>query len=474
MNFKTKNLSLLAALCVVLFCADVGISLIMTGGDETIELPYHGRGWPRGSIEMANLSTRISWWAGPPFGTGSMYEFEYHAENTDQFNRALETFATIDANSLELIVRNGPKQIFFKDKEKSNPENRIDWTFRVWDEEAWNRLYNNPDSLFGSDSPNFRKPVAPPRVDVYIGGGRVVWEEVKVPENLIVIDKRPGSISKEFAGKGLLDGTVIDMVTKDPIAGAEIVLAKRDKERNLKEVIVGKTNDEGFCQITHIPLDYYEVGIRAEGYASRKQGSYNNKRPEYYRFEAGLAYPSYIKGVVTDLAGNPIESAKVRATNIVGVDGFRYPCIGGRTATTDKQGRFVINDLPRGIANVYCRLEPLHMTNFINEIYPIPSDSIKLLMEGTAVIRGKVVDKDGKRPSGEVHLILQPPGDVQIGKWGYSGRLSEDGTFEIAGVPPGEYLIGTDFRIMTETENADAQLISVTAGEEYELEVLHK
>ena len=96
MNTKIKK-TVPFFLLIVLFCADFGISLIMTGGDKAIALPYHGRGWPKGSIEMANLPTRISRWAGPPFGTGSMYEFEYQAENTDQLNRALETFAIIDA-----------------------------------------------------------------------------------------------------------------------------------------------------------------------------------------------------------------------------------------------------------------------------------------------------------------------------------------------------------------------------------------
>jgi len=55
-----------------------------------------------------------------------------------------------------------------------------DWTFTVWVPANWHRLYNSPKSLFDETSPNFRKPVAPPRLDVY-AGGQVDWGKVKVP-----------------------------------------------------------------------------------------------------------------------------------------------------------------------------------------------------------------------------------------------------------------------------------------------------
>ena len=93
-------------------------------------------------------------------------------------------------------------------------------------------------------------------------------------------------------------------------------------------------------------------------------------------------------------------------------------------------------------------------------------------MEGTAVIRGKVVDKYGKRPSGEVHLHLQPPGEEQIGKWGYSGRLSEDGTFEITGVPPDEYRITAKPNPSPGKYQADERTMKIEVGRTYTLDIV--
>ena len=112
------------------------------------------------------------------------------------------------------------------------------------------------------------------------------------------------------------------------------------------------------------------------------------------------------------------------------------------------------------------------MKNSIFEVYQIPSEHVKLTMTGTGIIHVKVVDTDGKTPSEEVHIHVRPPGE-QIGKWGGSARCKEDGSFEFTGVPPGEYLIGTDFKLAIEGDRTNAKLISVEAGKTYEVEIVH-
>jgi 5-hydroxyisourate hydrolase-like protein (transthyretin family) len=472
MTSKTNRLIVLIIFCLIFLFPKLGMSLILVGGDEPIE----DRDWPTGSVQMANLPTRVSWWAGPPFGTGSMYEFQYRCHSTSQFNEALRIFTAVRANKLELVIHNGPEYNSWNSKsnsEQSKEEKRVDWTFTVWNPESWDRLYNSPRSFFFSDHPNFKKPVAVPRVDVYIGGGPIVWKDVKIPKNLAVIDKRPGSVSPKFAGKGLVHGKVFDMATGKPIAGAQITLAKREDYRKRKEVMHGKTNEQGFCQIPKISLGYYEVRVRAEGYVPRKQADYNNKRPEYHQFNLGLARPSYVKGIVTDQAGNPIEGVNISATNIVGPDGFGYQCVGDRDAITDKQGCFEIRSLPKGMMSIGYQGKLLHPKNSTFERYSIPSDKIKLTMTGTGTIRGKVVDKDGKRPLGEIHLNIDPPGEEWLGKWGSSGRLSEDGTFDISGIPPGEYIISTRPNPSRGYYKPNTIKITVEAGKTYELEIIH-
>jgi 5-hydroxyisourate hydrolase-like protein (transthyretin family) len=471
MNGKKVKLIVSAIFCSILLSPKLGLSLI-TG--EHGNRPITDRGWPASSVQVANLPSRLGYWEGPPFGGGE-YHFLYRCENTDEFNQALKTFAAIHAGNLELFVRNGPEYSFWlkkNEEELSKPENRVDWTFTVWIPDSWNRLYNSPRSFLFSDHLNFKKPVAAPRVDVYIGGGSIVWEDVKIPKNLVVIDKRPGSVSPKFAGKGLIHGKVFDMAAGKPIAAAKITLAKREDYRNWKEVIQGKTDQQGFCQISKIPLGYYEVRIGAEGYVPRKQANYNNQRPEYHQFKVGLARPFYVKGIVTDPAGNPIEGVNISAINIVGSDGFGYQCVGDIAVMTDKQGRFEIRSLPKGMMSIRCRKKSLHLKNSIFERYSIPSDEIRLTMTGTGTILGKVVDKDGKAPLGKVHIHIRPPGE-QLGKWGGSRICEADGSFEFTGVSPGEYLLGTGFRLASEGDRTNAKLISVEAGKTYEVEIIH-
>ncbi len=473
MNVKTDRLSILLVFSIVSLFSKIGMSVIC---GERGNRPIEDRGWPIGSVQVANLPGRLGYWEGPPFGGGE-YCFLYCCRNTNEFNQALKTFSVIRADGLELIVHNGPEYSFWlreNDEELSKEENRVDWTFTVWVPDNWNRLFNSPHSyMLSSDQPNFKKPVAAPRTDLYIGGGgSIVWEDVNVPKNVAVIDKRHGSISPKFAGMGLIRGKVFDMATGRPLAGAEITLANHQSEEGWKELMHGETDNQGFCQIANIPLGYYEIRVKAEGYVPRKQGGYNNQRPEYHQFKIGLAHPSYIKGIVTGVDGKPIEGAKVSAINIIGGDGYGYSCVDDRAAVTDKQGRFGISSLPEGLTNIRCYAESLHLKNLISKQYPIPSDEIKLTMTGTGIVQGKVIDKDGEKLSSRVHVHIRSLGE-QIGKWGGSHKCKEDGSFEFIGVPPGEYLIGTDIKLVTEGDKTNARLILVEAGKTYEVEVVH-
>ena len=494
----SKTISrVLAVLCAVFVFAETGMALI-TG--EHGNRPIQDRGWPAGSVEVANLASRLGYWEGPPFGGGE-YHFLYRCKKTDEFNEALKTFSLIDAEKLELIVHNGPEYSFWlKDsgEESSEPNSQIDWAFTVWTPENWNNLYNRPQSyVIHSDHPNFKKPVASPRIDVYIGGGStiladvktpktiasqalrgvsgsIVWANVKVPKNVLVTDMRPGSVSPEFAGKGLVRGKVFDMATGKPIAGAEIVLAKPEGRDDYKEAMRGRTDKKGFCRIAQIPLGRYEVRVLADGYVPRIQGSYDNARPELHDFEIGLTQPACVKGLVTDPDGRPIEGVKVSASNILGADGFGYPCVGDRSATTDKNGRFEICSLPKGLMSIGCDSSTLHLKSSIFEQHPIPSDQIRLTVTGTGAVWGKVVDKDGKRPAGQIVLELNPPGEERLGKWGYSGYLSEDGTFDISGIPPGQYVVTTRPNPSSANYEPNTGKITIEAGKTYEIEILHE
>jgi len=488
MSNKRNKLNVLIIFCVVVLLAEQGLSLIEVGGSD----PIADHGWPIGSVQLANLPTRVSWWAGPPFGTGSMYEFQYNCESTAQFNEALAAFAAITADRLELVVHNGPK-IDWLNREQ---QKRIDWTFTIWNPKDWDQLNNTsravyrlPDSGTQKPVPRVKKPVPAPRVDVYIGGDcPIVWKDVKMPKKLTIIDKRPGSADVKLSDKGLIKGRVFDIETKKPIAGATIILlgqveSKEENEGGGRAVNRGDsewkkttevtTNSGGNCQFSRIPLGLYKVRLFAEDYAPVEIEIYDNRRPEIYEFEAGLMRTGFIKGIVVDTGGRPLGGVAVSVNDFVGTDGNEYPFLTESPIVTDEQGRFQIEGLPKGFASVRCQGKGLHQKGSIFEMYPIPLGKLKLTMEGTGIVRGKVLTKKGSIPAGQIVLELEPPGEEKIGKWGYSGYLSKDGTFNISGIPPGEYIITTRPNPSSADYKPNEKKIVIEPGKTYEIEILH-
>ncbi|NIS50909.1 MAG: hypothetical protein GWN67_26850 [Phycisphaerae bacterium] len=461
----------LAVFCLALVPPTPCVARItVMSGDQ----PVHNSAWPEGSAEVANQPNRVRYWEGPPFGGGE-HHFEFRCKNTDQFNQALKALSAIEADRVELVVHNGPQKSVFGEDNRESSANVIDFTFMVWDPKQWNWHFNKPSSVFFSDNPRFGKPVDPPRMDVYINdGGSIIWEEVRIPENLTVIDKRPGSIAHEFAGKGLVDGTVLDSATGQPVSGATIVLIKHHQGKTEK-ALEGTTDEEGFCRISGIAPGYYELRVRAQGYAPRRLGDYyNNKLPEYHAFKTTLTRSSSIRGIVTDGEGNPIAGAKVWAANVVGMDGSGYPGPSNPSAISDEDGRFAIENLPEGsAAHIRCRsgelclLEPKFLQRF-----SVPHDDLKLVMVATAVIRGTVADKDGNLPSRQVDVYVRPVGSW-YGKWNGSQKCELDGSFEFTGVPPGEYLVGTDMKLVTDYDRSNATMVVLEPGKTYKLEVVH-
>jgi hypothetical protein len=233
------------------------------------------------------------------------------------------------------------------------------------------------------------------------------------------------------------------------------------------------TGTDGSCQIEKIPLGIYKIHITAEGYAPVELERYDNRIPEIYEFEVCLSKAGNMKGIVVDTSGKPLGGVAVSARDFVGVDGNEYPFWTESPVVTDKLGRFSIEDLPEGFAGIRCNAAGFHQKNSIFEMYPIPSDKLKLIMEGTGTVRGKVLTEKGNIPSGQIVLEIETPGEEKIGKWGYSGYLGKDGTFNISGIPPGEYIITTRPNPSSANYKPYKQKIVIEPGKTYEIEILH-
>lgn len=460
MNGKRTKQGVLIIVCVVLVWPNAGMSMILVGGADPVE----DHGWAVGSVELANLPTRVSWWAGPPFGTGSMYEFQYECENTDQFYEALKVFAKIRASKLELVIHTGPKP-------SGSPEGseQTDWTFTVWNPENWDSLRNSHHNKTFELN---RSPVPAPRIDVYTHAKGIIWKDVKVPAKVIVTDTRPGSIDPRFAGAGLVDMQVVDMSTGKGICESKITLTQVGNEK--AEAIHAVTDPEGKCRIAKIPNGYYETVIEDDGYYIARRDSYDNRTPTYEQFTLALSRPSKIAGIVTDVDGTPVKGVKMISREFIGIDGAPYPALDHLESVSDSNGRFEITGVPIGFCNLRCLDRQWHLTDSIFNWYPVPGDVVKIIVESTATIRGTITTTDGTAIEGTINLNIEPAEGEHIGRWGYGGYIPKDGKFEIKGIPPDEYSITFKPNPSPGKYQADERVMKIEGGRTYTLDIVLK
>jgi protocatechuate 3,4-dioxygenase beta subunit len=353
--------------------------------------------------------------------------------------------------------------------------------FTVWNPERWYRLNSDISTLLTR-----RQPAPAPRLDVYIGGGAIVWSQVVVPDGLQVTDERAESAPVKPVGGGLICGDVFDMSTGKPIAGAEITLIMIGEGKWVGQLPRGRASSLGSFRIERVPKGVYAIAVEAEGYASRRlEESYYNRGNAYYQVAGTLVRPASISGMVTDMEGRPIQGASVVVTDAYGLDGedYRSADIPGRVekwvpgeiwqAVTDGQGQFEIGALPTGFVQVRCRVPGMHLAKSSREICKVPGEPIILTMEGTGTIRGKVVDKGGKPPSEPVTVSISTVGGERIGTWGGSLLCAEDGSFAFTEVPPGEYYVTSDPGLLLDGRDPHAARVTVEVGKTIELTIVH-
>lgn len=184
--------------------------------------PVENRGWPTGTERVANLTSRVVSVSGP---RGGESYFGFRCNDTAEFNAALEKFNVIrapratrrsismdgstdiaDDKPLLLVVHDYREDIemlagwaFLKE--------RLDWTFAVWAPENFYRNFNHPQAGPFSEHPYDRQPFPPPRIDVYVGGNApITWEQVSVPSNVRVIDKRAAAAPVDVKNGGVVRG----------------------------------------------------------------------------------------------------------------------------------------------------------------------------------------------------------------------------------------------------------------------------
>ncbi len=124
--------------------------------------------WSKGVVSVVNLESRVySRWVNGD-------ESVYYRGNTDALNDALEKFAMIESENLEIIIRPGPGKTNTFDRDPIE----FDWELHmpsgiylvVAREESMINVFNKYETM-----------------SIFIGDGNIVLEEIKIPDGVSVI-----------------------------------------------------------------------------------------------------------------------------------------------------------------------------------------------------------------------------------------------------------------------------------------------
>jgi hypothetical protein len=184
----------------------------ITGGEGNS--PIADPGWPRGAAAIFNVKSRIAWWEGPPFGGG-----QWHAEcrgDAVALSAVLQDFAKLDVKSKRIVLHDGIGHSFWlapNDEPEKLAAAKMDWVFMVWQAANWQRLRKLPADV----NPTDQEDDSPPsQIDIFTGSLR--WADVIVPKGIKLIDHRLEGHGFTAADGAVLEGTIVDLGTKQPIA----------------------------------------------------------------------------------------------------------------------------------------------------------------------------------------------------------------------------------------------------------------
>jgi Carboxypeptidase regulatory-like domain len=445
----------------------LSVALIATSTPEAFALitggagnqPIDDPGWPAGAAPIFNVTARIAHWEGPPFGGG-----QWHAEcrgDAKALSAALADFAKLDVKSKRIVLHDGVGNSFWL-----NPNNepakrdaaKMDWSFMVWQPENWKRLRKLPADL-NPIGPEDAKNGPPSVLDVYTGGN-TKWADVVVPKGLTIADQRLEAHGFTAADGVVLQGKVIDLATKKPIA-AQMRLEQIEPQKKggyrYTNVAKADADAQGHWVLKKAPTGWHRVVIDAEGFVPRVIGHLKvDDQPRWQAYDSGLARPATVAGRITDDAGEPLADVEVRIQDVTTTTSAHYESALDATVKTGADGRFRTDQVPVGRATIW-----VHKAGYVRpglgESITTPKEDVALTMTKAGRIL-VTVDFTGKERPKAYIVSIEPEGGDAVGKYGGSGHINNNDQITFDNVPPARYVL----RGMPNPGSADQQTDPVT------------
>ncbi len=351
---------------------------VITGGKDE---PMKVLGCPRGSLELANLPTRIAWWEGPPFG-GGQYHFEYSGRTAD-LQKAIDLFAKVESQRSQVVIRAGVHTSFWLGIQDQGKKHPIDWEFVAWVPKNWQHLRDARAGLL----PPGEEGEAPLTVLNIFVTERIDWKALNFPPGLAIADERLEAHGIAAEQGAAIQGQVLDSAG-NPIADAVVTVGKDTNERK------GSSDSKGQFLITKISEGNHQIIVAANGFASKDLYYHAFNASTYRSFEIALAKAANITVRVVDQQDKPLSGIDIRITHCRDQQGNYYRFAGPQQYRSDSNGECVVRDVPEGSIKFMSRTRGYYYNSVLNE-HNTGESPITLKLLPTGSVRVSVFTTSG-------------------------------------------------------------------------------
>ncbi len=281
-----------------------------------------------------------------------------------------------------------------------------------------------------------------------------------------------------MTGLASADGVVLHAATSEPLAQVQVgflLLAERVPGRPAPRAIGAITDSSGRFRIEGLPPGEYRINLRKDGFGvprssisglRLKIGSTSATNLRFLMQPLGVLF-----GRVLDDFGDPVSGAVLQTFRRVTSRGAATDIISGYGATTDDLGHFRLSGVEPGRYLVYAfhassrevlyptpggpltaytatfapsTLDPLQAETFearpAEETGPIV---VTLQRVPVFAIRGQALDSSGG-PLTSFGVALRSVRNIAFFTQPAYSRTNSDGTFELLGVPAGDWVISVN------------------------------
>ncbi len=222
-----------------------------------------------------------------------------------------------------------------------------------------------------------------------------------------------------------------------PVAGARVSAFPNLEGVGWVGASVGWTTDrEGLATILHALARDYSFSAEAHGFQPTKDVRAMPTPAEAVTLSLNRALP--VRGLAVGPDGKPVAGAEVRVlAERSGQGSFQHGIIGPLLATSDRDGRFLLDTLRTGTTYdlFLAETSKTGMRGFITGVVPGQANEVRATLAPKRTLRGTILEGKAPRP-GSVSVSQIVPGPMPY-RLEQGTTADAQGRFEVGGLLPG-------------------------------------